>query len=151
MTKWIFEYPYGTMGNMIKELFEKYKDIIPYAIFGILTTLVNIGLYWACAHVFALSVLPSTILAWIASVLFAYFTNRKWVFYSEARGARAIIKEMIYFFGCRIATGVIDWICMFAFVDILHLNDLLIKTLSNILVIILNYLASKMIIFKKEQ
>ena len=129
----------------IKKLYEKYKDIIPYAVFGVLTTLVNIAVYWLMAHPLGLGVMPSTIIAWIAAVLFAYITNRKWVFHSEANTRNEIIKEIISFFACRLATGVVDWACMFIFVDVLHLNDVVIKTAANILVIILNYIASKLI------
>ena len=134
----------------LKALFQKYKDVIPYAIFGVLTTLVNIASYWLCAHALGMPVMASTIIAWILAVLFAYVTNRKWVFLSEAKGRRAIVKEMLSFFACRLATGLVDWACMFLFVDVLHWNDVLIKTGANILVIALNYIASKLIIFKKQ-
>ena len=133
----------------MKAMIEKYKDIIPYAIFGVLTTLVNILAYWLFAHPLRLSVMASTVIAWICSVLFAYITNRKWVFHSEAMGSAAILKEMISFFACRLLTGVVDWLCMLIFVDLLFWNDMVIKVCANILVIILNYVASKMVIFKK--
>lgn len=132
----------------VKKLYEKYKDIIPYAFFGVLTTVVNIAVYWLMAHPFGMGVMPSTIIAWIAAVLFAYITNRKWVFHSEANNTKEIVKEIISFFACRIATGLVDWGCMFIFVDKLSFNDVFMKTASNILVIILNYVASKLIIFK---
>lgn len=131
-------------------MIEKYKDIIPYAIFGVLTTLVNIVAYWLFAHPLRLSVMASTVMAWICSVLFAYITNRKWVFHSEAMGSAAILKEMISFFACRLLTGVVDWLCMLIFVDLLYWNDMVIKIGANVLVIILNYVASKLVIFKKQ-
>lgn len=134
----------------IKNLYEKYKDVIPYLFFGVCTTIVNVVVYWIAAHPLNLGVMPSTIIAWILAVLFAYITNAKWVFFSKATGFNEKFKEMISFFACRLATGVLDWLCMFVFVDVLKLNDLIIKILSNILVIILNYLASKLIIFKKK-
>lgn len=131
-----------------KQLYEKYKDLIPYGIFGVLTTVVNIASYWVAAHTLSLSVVVSTVIAWILSVLFAYATNRKWVFHSEAAGLNAIMKEMTSFFGCRLATGFIDLACMFVFVDVLHFDDVVIKVIANIIVIVLNYVASKLIIFK---
>ena len=94
--------------------------------------------------------MPSTVVAWIIAVLFAYLTNRKWVFHSVAEGFKAIFKEFISFLSCRLATGVVDWVCMFIFVDILLLNDVVIKFIANILVIVLNYVASKLLIFKHE-
>lgn len=97
------------MKNRVKYLFHKYKDILPYAIFGVLTTAVNIAVYWLTAHPMGLSVMMSTVLAWVAAVLFAYVTNRKWVFHSEAKTPAEIGKEMVSFFACRLATGVVDW------------------------------------------
>lgn len=138
------------MNQKIRELFKKYRDIIPYAIFGVLTTLVNMIVYWAAAHPLGLSVMVSTVLAWILAVMFAYITNRKWVFHSQAVTFKEIAAEAISFFTCRLATGVVDWACMFIFVDLLHFNDVIMKAVANILVIILNYIASKLIIFRKK-
>lgn len=135
----------------IKQLIIKYRDIIPYAVFGILTTLVNIAVYWVMAHIFNLGVMLSTIIAWVAAVLFAYLTNRKWVFHSEAQIPQEVFKEIISFFTCRIITGVVDWGCMLIFVDMLHFNDVIIKTAANILVIVLNYIASKLVIFRHKK
>ena len=135
----------------LKALYQKYKDIIPYGIFGVLTTLVNVIVYWASARLLGLGVMSSTVIAWILAVLFAYITNRKWVFHSTAVTAAEIRKEIISFFVCRLATGVLDWACMFIFVDLLRLYDVAIKVLANILVIILNYVASRLVIFKKKK
>lgn len=134
----------------MKKLLEKYKDLIPYAVFGVLTTLVNIGGYWICAHPLGLPVMASTIIAWFASVLFAYLTNRKWVFHSEAVGAAAIWKEIVSFFACRIGTELIDLAFMFIFVDKLGFNDMIIKAIANVVVIIVNYVASKFVIFRHK-
>ena len=94
--------------------------------------------------------MPSTVTAWIITILFAYVTNRKWVFHSEASAVNEIIQEMISFFACRLATGIVDWGCMFLFVNICHFDDVIIKFAANVLVIILNYAASRLIIFKHK-
>ena len=133
-----------------KELFNKHKSLILYLIFGVLTTLVNIVAYWACAHIFSLSTIISTVVAWIFAVLFAYITNRGMVFESKVTGAKGVIGEMMAFFACRLATGFVDLLCMFVFVDILGLNDVIIKTVANVLVIVMNYIASKLVIFRKR-
>lgn len=135
----------------LQELIKKYKDVIPYLFFGVCTTLVNVAAYWVCAHPLKLNTMASTIVAWILAVLFAYVTNRKWVFHSEANTTSEILKEIISFFGCRLATGVVDWACMFVFVELLAWNDVIIKFAANVLVIILNYVASKLLIFKKKK
>ena len=135
---------------MIKRIFEKYSDVIPYLFFGVCTTLVNVIVYWICAHLCMLGTMVSTIVAWILAVLFAYLTNRKWVFKSNAYKKSEILKEITSFFGCRIFTGIVDWLCMFIFVEVFKLDDVVIKIIANIIVIVLNYLASKLIIFKKR-
>lgn len=134
----------------VKALYQRYKDIIPYGVFGVLTTLVNVAVYWLMAHLVNLPTMPSTITAWVAAVLFAYITNRKWVFHSEAHTRDEIIKEVSSFFACRLATGVVDWLCMLVFVDVLQFNDVVIKAIANLVVIILNYIASKAVIFKRK-
>jgi putative flippase GtrA len=134
-----------------KKLYQKYKDVILYLFFGVCTTLVNVVVYWICAHPLNRGVMSSTIIAWILAVIFAYITNRKWVFQSEANGSKAIIKEIISFFACRLGTGVVDWACMYIFVDLLVWNDVIVKVVANIVVIILNYMASKLIIFRRRK
>lgn len=138
------------MIRSIKQLWEKYQAIVLYMIFGVATTVVNVLVYWLSAHLLGLSVMASTALAWILAVLFAYVTNRRWVFKSAAKVWKEIIKEIIAFFVCRLATGLVDGIAMFILVDIVGLNDIIVKAAANIIVIILNYIASKMIIFKKR-
>lgn len=134
----------------LKEMMEKYKDIVPYAIFGILTTIINIVVYLFFAHILKKEVMLSTLAAWFLSVLFAYVTNRKWVFHSGVLTFSNIIREAVAFFICRLATGIADILIMFIFVNIFHFNDLFIKIISNIAAIILNYVASKWIIFNHK-
>ena len=135
---------------MFKKLYDKYRDMIPYMIFGVLTTLVNIAAYWLLAHPLGLSTVPSTVIAWVLAVLCAYVTNRKWVFHSEAKTRNEIIKEGVSFYLCRLGTGVLDWLGMYVMVDVLHWNDLIVKIAVNIVVIVLNYVASKLIVFRKK-
>lgn len=131
-------------------LFKKYQDVILYLFFGVLTTVINVLSYAFFAHVLNFGTMPSTVLAWFLAVLFAYLTNRTWVFHSQAKNAKDISREVVTFFGCRIATGVVDWLIMAIFVSGLHLNDIVIKALANVIVIILNYVASKLLIFVKK-
>lgn len=88
-----------------KDIYSKYKDVIPYAVFGVLTTIVNIATYYVSAHIMRLTVMASTFIAWVLAVLFAYITNRRWVFHSEVHAIADILTEMIAFFSCRLATG----------------------------------------------
>ena len=136
--------------DFLKQLLIKYKDLLLYGIFGVLTTLVNMAVYWLLAHPLNLSATLSAALAWVAAVSFAYLTNRKWVFHSQAETAAEKGKELISFFSCRAATGLLDIFFMFLFVDVLHFPDMIIKLASNVLVIILNYLASMLLVFRKK-
>ena len=135
----------------MKKLLVQYKDLILYGVFGVLTTITNLVVYWIAAHPLGLGVMPGTIIAWFAAVLFAYLTNRKWVFHSEAVTAGEILKEVVWFFACRIGTGVVDWACMYIFADLLRFNDVAVKFGTNVLVIILNYAASRLLIFRHKK
>ena len=132
---------------VVKKLFEKYKSLILYIFFGVCTTAVNIVVFWLMAHPLNFGTVFSSVVAWTASVIFAYITNRRWVFESKARGAGKIFREVYSFFACRFATGVLDCFLMFIFVDIFGLDDVIIKILLNIIVIVLNYIGSKIFFF----
>lgn len=134
----------------MKQLLIRYKPLILYAFFGALTTLVNIVCYYAAGTLAGMPTVPATALAWIVSVLFAYATNRKWVFESAERSLAGIARELFSFFACRALSGLMDIAIMYLFVDVLHASDMLIKVLSNVLVIIVNYVASKALVFRKK-
>ena len=138
------------MLRTVTELFRKHREVLLYLIFGALTTAVNFAVYWAAARATGHTVF-STCLAWVLAVLFAYFTNRRWVFGSKAAGSRAIAREMLSFFGARLFSGLLDVGIMYVFVDLLHWNDSIVKLGSNVLVIVLNYVFSKLFIFKNKQ
>ena len=131
----------------MKELLLKYKEIIMYLIFGVLTTVVNIAVYYIMANSLQIHYLISNIVAWFLSVLFAYVTNRKYVFESKSE---QIIKEMVSFFGARLATGIMDMAFMWIFVGLGLLPDFVAKVITNVFVIIANYILSKLVVFKGE-
>lgn len=138
------------MMNTIVGLLKKYKSLILYLFFGVATTVVNLVVYYVCSHTLQLSTVASTCIAWFLAVVFAYVTNRKWVFESKAKEFKDVLREIISFFSCRLATGILDVVIMYVCVDVLHWNDVVIKVLSNVLVIVLNYVASKLLIFTKR-
>ena len=126
-----------------------FKQLILYGIFGVLTTVINIAAYWTVTRLFGMPVVTSTVIAWLAAVFFAYWSNRKFVFKSTNTSVIAVFFEAVYFFACRIATGVFDVAFMYVFADLLAFNDVIVKFVSNVIVVILNYVASKMFIFKE--
>ena len=121
----------------MKELLLKYKEVIMYLIFGVLTTVVNIVVYYMMADMLQVHYMISNIVAWFLSVLFAYITNRKYVFESMSN---EIIKEMVSFFGARLATGIMDMAFMWIFVGLGLLPDFVAKVITNVFVIIANYI-----------
>ena len=133
----------------IWKLLSKHRETILYIVFGVLTTLVNIAAYYVLTRWLAADAAIAAAVAWLLSVLFAYGTNRKWVFESRANGLRAVLAEMIAFFAARLATGLMDIGIMALFVDALHWPDMPVKIASNVLVVILNYAFSKLIVFRK--
>lgn len=132
-------------------LFLKYKEVILYLVFGGLTTLVNIVCYAVCARGFHMGTLVSNGIAWVLSVLFAYVTNKIFVFESKTDGVREAVREFVSFIACRAGTGVLDMAVMYVTVDMLGWYDVLMKILSNIIVIILNFVFSKLVIFRKKE
>ncbi len=137
------------MIDWMKKQFQKYRDIILYLFFGGCTTVLNIAVYYLCYNIAGIPNVPSTCIAWILSVLFAYLTNKVYVFQSRSFQREVLLREGLQFFGCRLLTGILDVAIMFVAVDLLHWNGLLWKVISNVLVIILNYVASKLLIFRK--
>lgn len=129
-------------------LLKRYKEQVLYIIFGGLTTLVNIVAYQIFFMYY--SNVFSNVIAFIISVLFAYITNKLYVFNSKGTSLKVLLKEMLSFFSCRIITGILDITFMAICVDMLLLPPLIMKIISNVFVIIINYLFSKLFIFKRE-
>lgn len=137
------------MIKKLKELCVQYKSILSYGFFGVCTTLLNLLVYYICYERMGIANVVSTCIAWVVAVIFAYFTNKIYVFESKSFEASLVLREMWKFFGVRFLTGVLDVIIMFVGVDVLHGNATLCKIGSNILVIIINYVASKLVIFNR--
>ncbi len=135
---------------MLKNIFTKYREILLYLFFGGMTTLVNYISYALFTDIFHINYLISNALAWLLSVLFAYITNKIYVFESKTTGFSEILKELSAFICCRIFSGVIDMAVMYIGVNLLSLNDKIIKIAANVIVVILNYVFSKLFIFKKK-
>ena len=136
---------------MIKNLWLRYKELFFYAAFGVGATVINIVSYRVLANTFGKKYfLIANIIAWILAFIFAFITNKLFVFESKSWEAQIAMKEFVGFLSARLATGILDTVLMWVFVSIISLDDTLSKIIINILVIIINYIASKFFIFKKE-
>ena len=134
---------------MLISLLKKYKAPVLYLFFGGVTTVINILVYNLLYYAAGAGNDLSNIISWIVTVAVAYITNKLWVFESRGTEKKTLLREITSFFGCRAATGVMDFAIMHIGVDMLSYPAFLLKIISNIIVIILNYVASKLIIFKK--
>ena len=134
-------------------LYHKYEEIINYLFFGVLTTIVSLLVYYGLVFTILdpkspLQLQISNILSWCAGVLFAYFTNRRFVFKSNSENK---VKEFITFTSARIITLLLDMFIMFIFVTVLKGNDKIFKLVSQALVVIGNYILSKLVVFKRKK
>ncbi|NLM63634.1 MAG: YfhO family protein, partial [Mollicutes bacterium] len=133
----------------ITKLYFKYEEIISYLIVGGFITIVSIGSYAVFSRLFGLNYIISNILSFVVAVIVAFFTNKIFVFKTDFENIRKTIWEMYQFIKYRIITLGIDVILMIAFVEWLHINDLIAKIVVQIVVVIMNYFFSKLIVFKK--
>ena len=123
------------------------KELLNYIVFGVLTTLINI-LTYQILSVAGVTTLIANGIAWLLSVLFAYITNRKFVFDSHSENR---IQECLKFYGSRISTGILDMAGMWMLVDIFHFPGMVSKVGMNVVVIVLNYIFSKLFVFKDKE
>ena len=141
----------------IIELYKKYEEIVNYLIFGVLTTVVSLAIKYLLLFTIldaknSIQLQIAVIVSWITACTFAYVTNKIWVFKSKSKN---ILKEAISFFAARLATLGLEMLIMFVFVTVLGLNSnlwVIVWTLvSQLLIIIGNYVLSKLLVFKKEK
>ena len=139
----------------MKELLKKYRELIIYIFVGGLTTIVNWAVYAACVRFFGWSITVSNIIAWIAAVAFAYVTNKVWVFRSYDWSLRFVLREASLFVGARLATGLFEIVAVPLLVrlgldqQLFGVKGMLSKVIVSVVVTILNYVFSKLIIFRR--
>ncbi len=134
----------------IIELYKKYSEIVNYLIVGVLTTLVSVVIYGIFTKVFHVNYMISNVISWICSVSFAYVTNKKFVFKSKCNNDKAVLIEIYQFFKYRLFSLVIDVLLMYLFVEVFIIDDMIAKIIVQFIVIALNYIFSKLFVFKKE-
>ena len=139
------------MFDKILYYIKKYEGVLLYLIFGVLTTLVNFFVYHICYTKLHLPNLVSNTIAWIISVIFAFITNKVWVFKSKSFQFSKLVLELSTFVMARITTGFLDTAIMFVGVDVLKRNWIIAKVVSSVVVVILNYIFSKLFIFRKNK
>lgn len=150
---------------MIKRLFEKYKEVISYIFFGVLATIVNLVSFKIFDAILGEHLyLLTNIISWLITVIFAYFTNKLWVFESKSWKADVVVKELVGFFGARIFSLVVEEAGLWLMIDIMHMGamgwdifgfnlngNMIAKVIMQVVVVILNYVFSKLVIFRHKK
>ena len=134
----------------LKALVVRYYDLLVYLIFGVLTTVVNYVVYLPCYNLAGLSSSLSNMIAWVVAVAFAYVTNKPFVFRSHDWSAGTVVPELVKFVGTRLGSGGLETLVLLVAVDWLGMNGNLWKFITSVLVVILNYIGSKLLVFRKR-
>lgn len=132
-------------------IYHKYEEVLSYLIFGFLAFVVNYVVYAVGIKAFSLNYQVSNMIAWVVAVIFAYWTNRTFVFKSKTKEITSILKEFASFVSARLATLILEIVILWLFVDVLSINDMFAKLVGQFVVIVTNYFLSKLWIFKKKK
>jgi len=132
----------------LKNMFIKHYDILVYLIFGVLTTVVNYLIYLPCYNLFGFSASVSNLIAWAVAVAFAFATNKPFVFRSYDWSMQTVLPELTKFVSCRLTSGILETVIILVTVDLLRWDGNLWKLITSVLVVILNYVGSKLFVFK---
>lgn len=136
---------------ILKRLLCKYQAFVLYVVFGVLTTLVNIGVYYLCYELVGITNVGSTIISWFAAVSFAFVSNKQLVFGSADWSMSQIVAEGLKYLFARVSTGVIEVVMMYVAVDLLLQNGTFMRLLTCIVVIILNFVLSRFFVFRPSK
>ena len=138
------------MIQKIRDLVVKYWDIVTYLFFGVCTTIVNYLIYIPCYNILGMSATVSNLIAWVVAVAFAYLTNKPFVFKSHDWSAKTVLPELTKFIGCRIGSGAAETVILLVTVDLLGWNGNIWKLITQVMVVILNYIGSKLLVFRNK-
>lgn len=138
------------MIQKLRSLLVKYWDILTYLVFGVLTTVVNYAVYLPVYNFCGISAAVSNMIAWVVAVAFAFLTNKPFVFHSHDWSAQTVLPELTKFVSCRIASGALETVILFLSVDCMNWNGNIWKLVTQVLVIIINYVGSKLLVFRRK-
>ena len=138
------------MIQKLRSIIVKYWDILTYLVFGVLTTVVNYAVYLPVYNFCGISAAVSNMIAWVVAVAFAFLTNKPFVFHSHDWSAQTVLPELTKFVSCRIASGALETVILFMSVDCMNWNGNIWKLVTQVLVIIINYVGSKLLVFRKK-
>ena len=129
--------------NIFEGFYQKYKEMLLYLFFGGMTAVISIGSYSYCDVGLGFDPLIANIISWILAVTFAYVTNKVWVFSVETHGMHELFIEAFHFFTGRLL--------LLIFISKLHFNSIVVKVVAQVVVVVLNYIISKLIVFREKE
>lgn len=132
-------------------LMKQYRSVIVYLVLGGMTTVVNMAVYYGCYEVWGIGSDLSTVLAWVAAVVFAFFTNKPWAFDSHDWSLKTVLPEAGRFLECRVGTGIIELAMMHVAVEMLGWPGTPMKLLVGVIVVVLNYVGSRLMVFRDRK
>lgn len=136
--------------RILEPFYKRYKEVLLYLFFGGLTFVISVVSYAAFTEGLGWNELIANLFSWVFAVLFAFFTNRIWVFQAAVKGGKAFLQQMLSFFGGRVFTLVVEEVILLIFITWLGLPGVWVKVAAQVVVIILNYVISKLFVFRKE-
>lgn len=136
--------------RIFEPFYKKHKEILLYLFFGVLTTLVSFATFWYLADVLMLNEHAANIISWILAVLCAFVTNRIWVFDAAAKNTRGLLMQMIMFYASRLSTLAVEEVIIYIFITRMELPNMPVKLAASVIVVILNYVLSKLVVFTKK-
>ncbi len=139
------------MINTLKDIFKKYREIISYVIFGALTTFVDFATYVFLTRVFSLNEDLANIISQVVAIIFAFIVNKLFVFEDKENNLKTVIYQFLKFSSLRLITLSLNSLIFFVMTEFTTINDIITKALVSIIVIILNYIFSKLLVFKKTK
>lgn len=137
--------------RIFNPFYKKYKELLLYLFFGGLSFIVSIATYALFNVGMNINELIANVLSWIITVMFAFLTNRVWVFQSTTNGVAEFVKQMLVFYSGRVITLVVEEVILLVFIIWLGFNSMLIKVIAQVIVILLNYVISKLVVFRKKE
>ena len=139
------------MMEKILALAKQYRSVIVYLVLGGMTTVVNMAVYYGCYEVWGIGSDPATVLAWIVAVIFAFLTNKPWAFDSHDWSLKTVLPEAGRFLECRVGTGIIELLMMHVAVEMLGWPGTPMKLLVGVIVVVLNYVGSRLMVFRDKK
>ena len=135
--------------RMLQPFYKAHKEVLLYLLFGGLTTVISIVVFWLFHTEFGLNELAANVVSWVIAVMFSFITNKTWVFRSETNEVKKGLKLMLSFYAGRVVTLLIEEAILWLFISQLRFDSMLVKIAAQVIIIVLNYFLSKLVIFKK--